>query len=142
VPEAQLKSVARMAMLSNFLREPIPGEVGHSATSALFVTNPGMLDWALYMAEMSAPGAMKLVEATEKWGTTLKKNQTAFNIARNTDLPYFDYVAKNPELGKKFSAYMRNVTSSEGTSLKHLVNGFDWAGLGDATIVDVYFFTC
>jgi 6-hydroxytryprostatin B O-methyltransferase len=128
-----------MAMLSNFLREPVPNEVAHSATSALFVTNPGMLDWALYMAEQSAPGAMKLVDATEKWGATEEKNQTAFNIARNTDLPFFDYIAKSPELSKKFSAYMRNVTSSEGSSLKHLVNGFDWASLGDATVVDVRF---
>lgn len=137
VPDAQLKSVARMAMLSNFLREPVPNEVGHSATSALFVTNPGMLDWALFMAAETAPGAMVFVEATERWGSTSQRNQTAFNIARNTDRTFLDYVNQDPDLSKKFAAYMKNLLSSEGTSLRHLLNGFDWASLGEATVVDV-----
>jgi 6-hydroxytryprostatin B O-methyltransferase len=137
VPEPQLKSIARMAMISNFLCEPTPGELAHSAVSALFITNPSLLDWALFMAEASAPAAAKLVEATERWGATEQKNQTALNIARNTDLPFFDYLMQSPALAKQFSGYMKNVTASQGTKIEHLVNGFDWTGLGDALVVDV-----
>jgi hypothetical protein len=32
---------------------------------------------------------------------------------------------------------MKSVQLSYGTSLKHLVTGFDWAGLGEAIVVDV-----
>ncbi|KAH8585876.1 putative sterigmatocystin 8-O-methyltransferase precursor, partial [Bisporella sp. PMI_857] len=123
VPLSQLKRIARMAMLSGFLQEPQPNELAHSATSALLVTNSNLLDWALFIAEASSLGPTKLVEATEKWGTTESKTQTAFNLAKNTE--------------KKFSLYMKNVTASEGTKIDHLVHGFDWASLGDATVVDV-----
>ena len=126
-----------MTMTSNFLREPTPGELAHNATSSLFVNNPTLVDWALFMAEASAPTAAKLVEATEKWGATEEKNQTAFNIAMNSDLPYFDYLAKSPELTTRVAGYMKNVTTSEGTKVKHLLSGFDWASLGEATVVDV-----
>ncbi|MCJ1366857.1 hypothetical protein MMC16_005987 [Acarospora aff. strigata] len=137
VPESQLKSIARMAMTSSLLSEPIPGEIAHNATSALFVANPNLFDWALFMTEASAPTAAKFAEATEKWGATDVKNQTAYNIAMATDLPFFDHIAKSPEMTKQFAGYMKNVTTSEGTSVKHLLNGFDWASLGEATIVDV-----
>jgi 6-hydroxytryprostatin B O-methyltransferase len=126
-----------MAILSNFLREPKPNELAHSNVSALLVTNPGLLDWALFMAEATATGAAKLVEATEKWGTTDSKTQTAFNLARNTELSFFDYLAQTPELRKKFAMYMKNVTASEGTKIEHLVNGYNWASLGEAIVVDV-----
>lgn len=126
-----------MAMLHNFLQEPKPNELAHSTVSALLVTNPGLLDWALFMAEATAMGAAKLVKATEKWGTTDSKTQTAFNLACNTDLPFFDYLAQTPDLRKKFAVYMENVTASEGTKIDHLVNGFHWASLGEATVVDV-----
>ncbi|KAI9867331.1 MAG: hypothetical protein M1830_005839, partial [Pleopsidium flavum] len=131
-----------MAMTSNFLCEPKLGELAHNAVSALFVTNPALLDWAMFMTQFSMPVAAKLVEATEKWGTTEQKNQTAVNIAFNTDLPLFDFIAQSPELTKQFAAYMKNVTASEGTNIKHLLTGFDWAGLSEATIVDVGGSTC
>lgn len=126
-----------MAMLHGFLREPWAGELAHTAKSALLVTNPAMLDWALFMAESTSKGAAHLVDATEKYGASESKTETAFNIACNTDLPYFDYLAQTPSLRKKFAAYMKNVTQGEGTKIGHLVNGFEWASLGDGTVVDV-----
>ncbi|KAL8661128.1 MAG: hypothetical protein Q9202_005890 [Teloschistes flavicans] len=137
VPENQLRSIARMAMTGNFLAEPVHGQVAHNATSGIFVTNPSINGWALFMAENSCPGALAMVGATEKYGVTDKKNETAFNVARNTDLPFFDYIGQSPEQGKQFAAYMKNVLASEGTKVDHLVKGFDWESLGEATVVDV-----
>lgn len=137
VPENQLRSIARMAMTGNFLSEPTPGQLAHNATSGIFVTNPSINGWALFMAENSCPGALAIVRATEKYGLTDKKNETAFNVLRNTDLPFFDYIGQSPERGAQFAAYMKNVLASEGTKVEHLVKGFDWAGLGEATVVDV-----
>lgn len=137
VPVTQLRSIARMAMTGNFLSEPVPDQVAHNTTSGIFVTNPSINGWALFMAENSCPGALAMVRATEKYGATDKKNETAFNIARSTDLPFFDYIGQSPERGKQFAAYMKNVLASEGTKVDHLVNGFDWASLGESTVVDV-----
>ncbi|KAH8199592.1 hypothetical protein TruAng_006242 [Truncatella angustata] len=137
VPENQLKATARMAMTSNLLCEPSPGELAHTAASRLFVANPAVLDWALFMAKGSAPTASKMVEATEKWGATTSMTETAFNVSNNTTLTFFDYISQTPDMAKLFVSYMKNVTSSEGTKIDHLIHGYDWASLGKATVVDV-----
>ena len=137
VPEPQLRSVARMAMTAGVFREPVSNHVAHSRTSAHLLANPSLTDWILFMAEASAPMAAKLVEATEKWGDTVQKTETAFNIAMDTDKPFFDYLSASPHLTKRFAGYMKNVMTSDGTNVRHLLNGFDWAGLGEAKVVDV-----
>ena len=137
VPESQLKRIARMAMTSNFLCEPKPDRLAHNPTSSVFASNSGHIDWALLLTELSAPTAAKMVEVTEKFGDSKEKNETAFNISRNTDLSYFDSVSHSPLWRKRFASYMQIIGASESTSLKHLLSGFDWAGLGAAKIVDV-----
>lgn len=126
-----------MAMTSNFLSESAPHSVAHNAVSRLFVTNPGFMDWINFMAQFSMPTAAAFAEATEKWGTTDKKNQTAFNIATRIDKPFFDFFAQSPEASIQFASYMKNVQASTGTSLKHLLTGYDWESLGEALVVDV-----
>lgn len=46
VPEHQLRSIARMAMLQGFLSEPRPGCLAHSPLSAAIATSPELLGWA------------------------------------------------------------------------------------------------
>ncbi|KAF8860485.1 S-adenosyl-L-methionine-dependent methyltransferase [Acephala macrosclerotiorum] len=137
VPELQLRRISRMAITSGFLSEPSPGMLAHSSTSAPFANQQGLVDWALLLAELSAPTAQKMVEVTERYGGTSKKNETAFNIQHNTDLPYFDYFGQLPMLRARFASYMKTVGSFPGTNIKHLIHGFDWASLGEATVVDV-----
>ncbi|KAL3420845.1 hypothetical protein PVAG01_07290 [Phlyctema vagabunda] len=137
VPESQLRSVARMAMTSNFLSESKPGEVAHNAVSRTFVTNSALVDWALFVTQSSMPAAAKFVEATEKWGSMSKKNETAVNIAMDTNLPLFDFISQSPEMTQQFIAYMKNVQTSEGTHIRHLVAGYNWASLKDSIVVDV-----
>ncbi|GIJ86455.1 hypothetical protein Asppvi_005344 [Aspergillus pseudoviridinutans] len=137
VPLHQLKSITRMAITGNFLQEPVLNQVAHNKTSARFVSNPSLCDWALFLAEDSAPMAPKLVEATQRWGETTKKTETAFNLSLNTDRPFFDYLSSSPEFTQRFSGYMKNVAKGEATNVKHLVQGYDWASLGKATVVDV-----
>ena len=127
-----------MAITSNFLCEPIADNVAHNAVSTVFVTKPGLVDWAKFMTQFSMPAAAAFVEAIEKWGVTDKKNETAFNVATSTNVPLFDVFAKSPELANCFASYMKSVQASHGTSLKHLLTGFDWAGLGEAVVVDVH----
>lgn len=83
--------------------------------------------------------ASKLAEASEKWPGSEEKNQTAYNIAFETDMPFFDHLVTLPEKTKQFASYMKNVQNSEGTAIGYLVHGFDWASLGKATVVDVSF---
>ncbi|KAI0099267.1 sterigmatocystin 8-O-methyltransferase [Nemania sp. FL0031] len=138
VSEQRLKSIARMAMTNGLFREPIPGQLAHSATSSFLTRNPDAYAWATFMCSKSAPTAMTMVDAHERWGpNTVKKNETAYNVAFETELPFFDHLSLDESEVSRFAAYMRNVTSSEGVNVKHLVAGFDWESLGNGKVVDV-----
>nr|ANM86343.1 putative sterigmatocystin 8-O-methyltransferase [Cladonia uncialis subsp. uncialis]AUW31211.1 putative O-methyltransferase [Cladonia uncialis subsp. uncialis] len=137
VPLHQLKSIARMAMTRNFLREPSSGQVAHSSISAAFIKNPSLNDWALFMTSTSAMMASQTVEATERYGVTESKTQTAYNVWKHTDRPFFDEIKESKELTRQFASYMKNVTSGKGLSIRHLVTGYDWSSLGEATVVDL-----
>ncbi|RPA88298.1 putative O-methyltransferase [Ascobolus immersus RN42] len=138
VPESQLKSISRMAMTAGLFCEPYPNCIAHTATSYHLATNEAFQDWALWMAETTAPTAFKHVEATEKWGDTKEKHQTAYALAMGIDIPFFDHLKLDANRTKQFANYMKTVTSVEGTDIKHLVAGFPWASLPkNATIVDV-----
>lgn len=137
VPESQLRRNARMMMTSNFLCEPKPGELAHTALSAHFVTNPALCDSAMFLADVVKPAMAKCVEATERFGATDQKNQTALNIAINNKMAFGDYLAQTPKLRRQFSAYMRTVATNDEMCGDQLVEAFDWASLRDATVVDV-----
>ncbi|OGM43332.1 hypothetical protein ABOM_008734 [Aspergillus bombycis] len=124
VPEQALKSIARMAMTNMLFTEPTPGQIAHSATSALLAANDNMYAWAKYMCDRSTPTAMKMVEAHEKWPGTVRKNETAYNIAFETDLPFFDHLATDSEKTAEFAAYMKNVTTNEAQ-----ISSICWPGL-------------
>lgn len=137
MPASQLTSIARMAILINFFREPEPGNLAHNWVSAGFVETPSLSELGQFLTSLSAPLATKMVEATEQWGATEAINETAYNIANNTDLVIFKHIASVPELREDYARYMKNQASTEGISLSHLVRGFDWASLGAATVADV-----
>jgi 6-hydroxytryprostatin B O-methyltransferase len=79
-----------------------------------------------------------MAEASQTWPDSVAKNETAYNIAFDHSLPFFDHLSQNAERTKQFSGYMKSVTSSQLGDLNHLVNGFEWSKLPqDATVVDV-----
>ncbi|KAF2795491.1 O-methyltransferase [Melanomma pulvis-pyrius CBS 109.77] len=138
VPEHQLKSVARMAAAHGFLHESSPSTLSHSRSSNLVATDPSFLNWARFLVNYSVPSAFRLSEATQRWGQTEKKSETAFNIAMDVKEPFFEHLRANEEMNAMFSSYMRNVASSDATGFSHLIAGFDWETLPPgATVVDV-----
>lgn len=124
-------------MTTYILCEPSPGEVAHTAISALLKTNSDYHDWAVFMSDISVPTAAHLLDATLKWPRSVEKTETAYNAAFSTDLPFFQHLGQLPERSQQFSRYMRSVTNSEGSHLKHLVQGYDWGALGNALVIDV-----
>ncbi|EGX97263.1 hydroxyindole O-methyltransferase, putative [Cordyceps militaris CM01] len=139
VPLKQLKSIVRMLMCANFFAETASQNVQHTKLSAQFARSEPLQTWAIFLAEDSIIMGLKMYEATSKWGATTSKTETSFNLALGTDEPFFEWLSTTPEATKKFSSYMKAVTATYGTSLEHLVDGYDWASrLRDgATVVDV-----
>jgi 6-hydroxytryprostatin B O-methyltransferase len=140
VPEQRLKSIVRMAMTNSLFREEPDGKhVRHSATSALLAGNDDVHAYAAYMCAKSAPMAMHMTAAHQRWGPgSTRKYETAYNQAFNTDLPFFDHISRDKARTAEFAQYMRNVRSSEAVDLKHLLSGFAWQDVPDgALVVDV-----
>lgn len=137
VPEQRLKSIIRMAMTNTLFREQPDGKhVRHSATSALLARNGDVYAYAKYMCAKSAPTAMHMAAAHQRWGpATMRTYETAYNIAFDTDLPFFEHLARDEAKMDEFARYMRNVRSSEGIDLKHLVAGFTWQDIRDGGVV-------
>ncbi|KAK4233342.1 6-hydroxytryprostatin B O-methyltransferase [Achaetomium macrosporum] len=140
IPKGRLKSIVRMAMTAGLFREPKPDRVGHSATSALLARDADVHAWAFSLCTSSAPTALSMTAAHDRFTpASVAKSETAFNVAFGTELPFFDWLAQNPAKRERFAGYMRNVTTSEGVHVKHLVNGHPWADLGSgALVVDAY----
>lgn len=138
MPWAQLRGIARMAICNRFLQEPKPNHISHSRISALFARDPSFLSWARWMVNYSVPTAYKLADATKKWGDTVAKDQTAFNLGLDSKVPFFDHLRQTPAMTDSFAAYMRNVAHNETWSLQHAVEGFDWVSLpAGSKVVDV-----
>lgn len=126
-----------MSMTTGLFREDAAGDsVVHSATSAVLARDPVVYSYATHMCGGSAPVAQKMAAAALKWGPdSTQPYETAFNVAFNTDLPFFDHLSRNPDKMADFSAYMRNVRSSDTVALRHLTAGFAWDGICEAAVV-------
>lgn len=137
VSELRLKSLARMAMTNHLFDEPAPGFLAHSATSAALVTDNRMSNRRVWQGKIIAPSVASMVKAHQRWPDSTAPNHTAFNAAFDTDLVMYDYISKEPELYLLFGRVMKSASSCPKSSLRYLVDGFAWEGLGKATVVDV-----
>jgi 6-hydroxytryprostatin B O-methyltransferase len=137
VPLSTLQSVARMAMTAGFLCETKDRRLSHNVLSSHFVTDVHMRTQLLYMFNQTVPIMAALKNATQRWGSTSATNETAYNIVYNTDLSFFKYLKTHPDLNELFHAYMKSrAVSHTGSNVEHLLGGFNWKDLGQATVVD------
>lgn len=126
-----------MAMTSGLFREAERDMLAHTPLSEHFVTNPLYLQTLLFLTETSLPTAIKMAEMTSQFNGSEKPNQTAHNIAMNTEVPFFPYLSQNPIVAGRLQAAMMTLGDAEETHTRHLIESFDWAALEEAHVVDV-----
>ncbi|KAB8236672.1 hypothetical protein ETB97_008923 [Aspergillus alliaceus] len=136
-PERQLRSVVRMAITNGLFVENPPQHLAHSSTSALLRNDADFHDWAVIMTDLSFPTAYSMVEAHERWPNSLEGSQTAYNIAVDSSLPFFQHLAQQPDRQRQFAGFMRSMARSQGTDVEKLAHGWNWVALGRARVVDV-----
>ena len=137
VPEQRLKSIFCMAMMNTLFREQSDYQyVGHLATSALLGRNDDLYAYASYMCTKSAPTAMHMAAVNRRWGpASIHTYETAYNIAFDMDLPFFEHPRRDEAKKDNFARYMRNVRISEAVDLRHLVIGFARKDIRDGGVV-------
>ncbi|KAL2821543.1 O-methyltransferase-domain-containing protein [Aspergillus granulosus] len=137
VSAAHAKSIIRMAMTTGLFEELTPQQVSHSATSLYIRNSDHTRTWAAWICDISIPAAASMVAAQTKWPRSLSRVHTAYNVANDTELPFFQHLAQVPERKAQFEGLMKAVSFLQKFNLKHTIAGFDWASLGEATVVDV-----
>ena len=135
--EVQTKAIVRQSAINRVLYEDGPDHVIHTASSALLLRNPAMMDWYGHCVEEMFPAGGKIAEALEKYQGSTAPQDSAFGLAFNTKEPIYKWLEQQPDRQARFFGAMEGVGKDPGHSLDHIANGYPWAELGNATVVDV-----
>lgn len=136
VDESQCTRIVRMLITQHVFHEASAGYVSHTAISKL-LTLPGVRDTVGYIVEESFIGAPHISETAERYRGSGERDQTAWNVGQKIDLPIFQFFETNPTRMQRFSRNMDNMGASDAFSIRHTVQGYDWASLSPGTVVDI-----
>ena len=134
--EPKVKAIVRQSAMNRVLREDANNHVIHTASSALLLKDRAMMDWYGHCVEEMFPASAKLADALEKYQGSTEAKDSAFGLAFNTKDPIYKFFEQHPQRQARFFGAMEGVGKDPGHSLEHVVNGYPWAELGRATVVD------
>ncbi|RYC56966.1 hypothetical protein CHU98_g9229, partial [Xylaria longipes] len=136
-PETQLTRVIHMMSTAGFLHQPQPGHVAHTSLSIPFVTNPSLLDASLFLSETAALSAFQMSAATQRFGMSDRRDETAYNLAFSTPAAFANVYMQRPRLQRQWRAYLRFGAGDFEMDLLDILSRYNWNGLGNATVVEV-----
>ena len=138
VDPSQLKQILRFAMSNRVFYEPTSKTVAHTAGSLLLKEDKPQRSSVQWLTEDCAPMVAHQIDAIEKWGHgSQEPNQTAVNYAYGFEGPFYDFISSDPVRERRFGVTLQQASAQPAASVKHVQNGFDWASLGNGTVVDV-----
>jgi len=137
LPLEILVRLLRQAMTYDVFCEPKVGYVAHTEVSRVI---PAMSPVLSYQLEICLPSTLKLLESLkESQDSQSKASRSPFQIAHSTPDTWWTYAEKSPTWTQEYGKYMALITSGGAHDVSHVVNGYDWAGLGPGTVIDVSF---
>ena len=134
--ETQMKQFLHQLMQIHVFSE-VDGKVAHTAASKHLLNNrQGAMN--AWVCEDVLQMVAKQVGALEKWGHGSQKlDKTAFNHAFDTDKYLYGYFEGHQGIRERFSNTMAWAATSDAMSHRHILAGYDWASLGEGTVVDI-----
>ncbi|KAI0095838.1 sterigmatocystin 8-O-methyltransferase [Nemania sp. FL0031] len=134
--EPVLRRMLQAAMTMRIFYEPEPGMVAHNKVSKLLV-DAQMNDWLATHAEEGWPSALRTVDALEKWPRSEEPNESGFSLANNSSGSMYSIIMASPKRAQRFANFIKTSAASYDNDTVHVIEGYDWAALGSATVVDV-----
>jgi hypothetical protein len=121
---------------ARYLINSLPGDqVSHSAASKAMLSMPvltGLIECGLLMTKSTH----HVVDVMEQFPGTQDMSHTAYGLAYNTPLSFFEHLATQPERARHFAGAMGLLASSPGLSAD-FVFAYDWMPHANGTVVDV-----
>jgi len=132
-----LRRLVRHAMTNRIFYEPVKNEVAHTRASRLLLEDEPVKNWVGFISADALPAMSNVVKAMRKWPASEEPTETSVNLAFNHSLSWFEYLAQHQVRNKRYNLAMRAHGDNAGYAVEYVVKGYDWARLGDATVVDV-----
>ncbi|KAF2707636.1 S-adenosyl-L-methionine-dependent methyltransferase [Pleomassaria siparia CBS 279.74] len=125
------------ALTNRLFVEEEPGVIKHSAMTSAIVNVPLFRDWIEETCENMWSSAPRIVSAMEKWPGSEEPNETAYNLARHTELPFFADISadKSGMRAKRFADSMSFFQANPTMRTSLIVDNYDWAS--HKVVVDV-----
>ncbi|KAL6406909.1 hypothetical protein AUP68_09723 [Ilyonectria robusta] len=154
LPESLVRRILRHAMTMRLFDEkpPYSGKIVHTSTTAFMSKNPIWRSWVAHNMEDMRPGIVYLPESLKKFsaGKDVPSDdilQSGCAIADFDRVGHpsslWEYLERTPE-GKpsdyrvnRFAEAMQAAALSSAVKTEDLLSTYDWARLGNATVVDV-----
>lgn len=135
--EPTVRRIIRFAISHHrIFQEKQEGLVSHSAASRYLLEDSAAMDGLGVMFDDAYQAFSHTVEALS-YQQDGKSVKTGWGVANKTDLPLFAYAATHPDKGRRFGSAMGSFSKRPTLDVSLLVQNYDWAGLGDAIVVDV-----
>ena len=134
--ESDLRRILQHAVTNHIFSQPSKDTIAHTSLSRCLAEVPLFAPWIDSGLDWLWPGASQVNNAMQKWPGSNEPNQTALNLAHDTQEPFFKWISSSPQGAKKFADQMTFVQSSPGLSFTFLIVNYDWPSDG-GTVVDV-----
>lgn len=135
LPVKTIKRILRHAISQRIFYEPQPGVVAHTQASRLLAENSAYRDYYGTVCQEVWPAATRTCDAIRKWPGSKERNETGYQLAYGRTL--YDTLAQDPVKHARYDNAMGAHAGDVSYSVKPIIDNFDWAGLGQATVVDV-----
>ncbi|MCJ1246390.1 hypothetical protein MMC30_003597 [Trapelia coarctata] len=136
--EDDTRHMLRLAITDHLFEEPENGTIAHTAATQLLAVNPLLSAWTGVATHENWPSMIHMSYALSKWpGSEEPFGHSAYSLAHNIYDNPFDVWEKDPQRAKQFADGMSFIRSDPGFDPKHLINGYDFASVGQGIFVDI-----
>ncbi|KAF2757217.1 S-adenosyl-L-methionine-dependent methyltransferase [Pseudovirgaria hyperparasitica] len=137
ITEHNTSRLMRHGMLQHMFKEVRPGIVAHTASTQAIAEDESVKDMLGTNVDELWRSSPRVTDALQGWPTSKELSQTPYSIGTGTGAPFFAEMAKHPQRAQRFANALRQYNPDHLTLRRTLVEAYDWAALGAATIVDL-----
>ncbi|KAJ4422363.1 hypothetical protein N0V82_003017 [Gnomoniopsis sp. IMI 355080] len=141
IGQSALETILRAAILYRIFREPSKGRIAHSAASRLWATDPVLndvlglkiLDNGLHV-QFIAQALARYPQADEPADSAASVLHAALE-GKQQRSTWFEILERESARSGRARTAMNMIDKRDGVSLRHMVNGYDWASLPEGSLV-------
>ncbi|KAK3081043.1 hypothetical protein LTS18_010777 [Coniosporium uncinatum] len=133
---SRLRRILRYAYSLRIFQEPEPEHVSHTQLSCELATAQPSIDMLGHMVDEEYPTGLNLAQALSRWPGESGPTNTAYNIAFETDQPWFKWIGTEPHRAVRFAGAMGFLSTRGINAIDLMLQRFDWTA-NCKTFVDV-----